>query len=59
MNASDLEMVSYATRRLAKALGEASHWKINETYWNTAKQQNNILCIPLEARTKEILKELC
>jgi hypothetical protein len=42
MIASDLETVSYATRRIAKALGETPHWQIIETYWNTATQQNNI-----------------
>jgi len=43
MSASDLEMVSYAKRRLVKALAEAPHWQIIEKYWNTAMQQNNIL----------------
>jgi hypothetical protein len=32
MSASDLETVSYATRRVAKALGEAPYWQIIETY---------------------------
>jgi len=41
-SASDLEMVSYAMRRTAKALAEAPHWQTIETYWNTAMQQNNI-----------------
>jgi hypothetical protein len=59
MSASDLETVSYATRRIAKALVEAPHWQIIETYWNTAMQQNNIWSIAFEARTKEILKEVC
>jgi hypothetical protein len=59
MSASDLETVSYATRRVAKALAEAPHWQIIETYWNTAMQQNNIWSIAFEARTKEILKEVC
>jgi hypothetical protein len=36
ISASDLEMVSYATRRVAKALAEAPHWQIIEMYWNTA-----------------------
>jgi hypothetical protein len=58
-SASNLEMVSYATRRVAKALAEGPHWQIIETYWNTAMQQNNIWSIAFEARTKEILKELC
>jgi hypothetical protein len=38
MSASDLEMVSYTTRRIAKALAEAPHWQIIATYWNTAMQ---------------------
>jgi len=59
MSASDLETVSYATRRISKALAEAQHWQIIETYWNTAMQQNNIWSIAFEARTKEILKEVC
>jgi hypothetical protein len=59
MSASDLEMVSYTTRRIAKALAEAPHWQIIDTYWNTAMQQNNIWSIAFEARTKEILKEVC
>jgi hypothetical protein len=59
MRASDLEIVCYATRRVAKALAETSYWQIIETYWNTAMQQNNIWSIPFESRTKEILKEVC
>jgi hypothetical protein len=59
MSASNLETVSYATRRLAKASAAAPHWQIIETYWNTAMQQNNIWSIAFEARTKEILKEVC
>jgi len=59
MSASDSEMVSYATRRVAKALAEGPHWQIIEMYWNTAMQQNNIWSIAFEARTKEILKEVC
>jgi hypothetical protein len=59
MSASDLETVSYATRRVSKALAEGPHWQIIETYWNTAMQQNNIWSIAFEARTKEILKEVC
>jgi len=59
MSASDLEMVSYETRCVAKALAEAPHWQIIETYWNTAMQQNNIWSIAFEARMKEILKEVC
>jgi hypothetical protein len=59
MSASDLEMVSYATPQVAKALAEAPHWQIIETYSNTAMQQNNIWSIAFKARTKEILKEVC
>jgi len=59
MSASDLETVSYATRRVSKALAEASHWQKIETYWNTAMQQNNIWSIAFEVRTNEILKEVC
>jgi len=59
MSASDMETVSYATRRVAKALAEAPHWQIIQTYWNTAMQQNNIWSIAFEARTKEMLKEVC
>jgi len=36
MRASDLEIISYATRRVSKALAEAPHWQIIEIYWNTA-----------------------
>jgi len=57
--ASDLEMVSYATQRVAKALAEAPHWQILETYWNTTIPQNNIWSIAFEACTKEILNEVC
>jgi hypothetical protein len=32
MSASDLETVSYAMRRIAKALAEAPYWQIIETY---------------------------
>jgi len=59
ISASDLEMVCCATQRVAKALSEAPHWQIIETYWNTATQQNNIWSIAFEACTKEILKEVC
>ena len=59
MSASDLEMVSHATRRIAKALADAPYWQMIETYWNTAMQQNNIWSIAFKARTKEILKEVC
>jgi len=59
MSGTDLETVSYATRPVSKALAEAPHWQIIETYWNTAMQQNNIWSIAFEAHTKEILKEVC
>jgi len=59
MSASDLEMVCYAMRLIVKASAEAPHWQIIETYWNTAMQQNNISSKAFEARTKEILKEVC
>jgi hypothetical protein len=59
MSASDLKKVSYAMQRVSKALAEAPHWQIIETYWNTAMQQNNIWSIAFEARTKEIMKEVC
>ena len=59
MSATDLETVSYATRRVSKALAEGPHWQIIEMYWNTAMQQNNIWSIAFEARTKEIFKEVC
>jgi len=59
MGASDLETVSYATRRVANALAEATHGHIIETYWNTAMQQNNIWSIAFVASTKEIMKEVC
>jgi hypothetical protein len=59
MSASDLETVSYAMRRIAKALAEAPYWRIIETYWNTAMQQNHIWSIAFEARKKDILNEVC
>jgi hypothetical protein len=59
MSASDLETISYATRCVSKALTEAPHWQLIETYWNTAMLQNNIWSIVFEKRTKEILKEVC
>jgi len=59
MSASDLEIVSYAMRRVVKAIAEAPHWQIIETYWNTAMQQNMIWSIAFEACTKEILKQVC
>jgi hypothetical protein len=59
MSASDLETVSCATQRVAKILAQAPHWQIIETYWTTPMQQNNIWSIAFEARTKEILKDVC
>jgi hypothetical protein len=59
MSASDLQTVSYPMRRVANTLAEAPHWQIIEMYWNTTMQQNNIWSIAFEARTKEILKEVC
>jgi len=59
MSATNLETVSYATRRILKALAEGPHWQIIETYWNTAMQQNNIWSIAFKAGTMEILKEVC
>jgi len=59
MSASDWEMVSYTTQRVAKAFAEAPYWQIIEMYWNTAMQQNNIWFIAFEAHTKDILKEVC
>jgi hypothetical protein len=59
MSASDFEMVSDATRRIAEALADALHWHLIKMYWNTTMQQNNFWSIALKARTKEILKEVC
>jgi hypothetical protein len=59
MSARDLETVSYAMQRVAKALAEAPYCLIIETYWNTTMQQNNIWSIAFEARTKEIVKVVC
>jgi len=59
MSASDLETVSYTTRRVSIALAEAPHWQIIEMYWNTVMQQNNIESIAFEVGTKAILKEVC
>jgi len=59
MSASDSEILSYAMQLVAKALAEAPHWQMIEKYWNTARQENNIWSIAFEARTKEILKEVC
>jgi len=38
MSASDLETVSDAIQRIAKAFAEAPHWQVIEMYWNTAMQ---------------------
>jgi hypothetical protein len=59
MSASDFETVCYATRHVGKALADAPHWQIIEMYWNTTMQQNKIWAIAFEARTKEILKQVC
>ena len=59
MSASDMETVSYTMQRVSKALAEAPHWQIIETYWNTAMQQNNIWSITFEGCTEEILKDVC
>jgi hypothetical protein len=57
-SSSDLEIVWYSMRLIAKALADASHWQKIETYWNTARQQNNIWSIAYQVRKKEILKEV-
>jgi hypothetical protein len=59
MSASDLVTGSYATPHISKALAEAPHWQIIETYWNMDMQQNNILFVEFETRTEEIMKEVC
>jgi hypothetical protein len=59
LSASDWGTVSSATRRVSKALGAAPQWQIIEMFWNTTMQQNNIWSIAFEARTKEIVKEVC
>jgi hypothetical protein len=58
-SASHLEIVSYATQRIAKAFAETPQWQILQTYWNTAMQQNNIWSIAFQAPTKKILKKVC
>ena len=58
MSASDLGMVSYVTRHIAKAFAEAPHRQLMEIYWNTAMQRNNIWSIAFEVHTKEILEEV-
>jgi len=59
MSASVLETVSYATQCVGNTLAKAPHWQIIEKNWNSAMQQNNVWSIALEARTKEILKQVC
>jgi hypothetical protein len=59
MSASVLEMVDYTMQCVVKALAEAPHWQIIETYWNTRFQQNNFWSIAFMARKKEIFKEVC
>jgi hypothetical protein len=59
MRTSNMKMVSYGMGRTAKELAEASHWQIIETYWNTATQHLIIWSKAFEARTKEILNEVC
>ena len=52
-------MVSYATQCVANAFTDPPHWQILEKYWKTAMKQNDIWSIAFEARTNEILKEVC
>jgi hypothetical protein len=59
MGASDWEIVSFATRHIAKPLAVAPHRQIIEIYWNTGMQQNNIWSIPFVASTTEIFREVC
>jgi len=59
MSASNLQTVSYTMRPVSKALAEAPHWQIIDTYWHTAMQQNNIWSIAFEVRINEILKDEC
>ena len=58
MSASDLKMVSYETRHIAKAFASALHKQITDMYWNTAMQEINVWSIAFEAQRKEILKEV-
>jgi hypothetical protein len=58
MIARDLEMVHYATRRVAQALAEAAHLQLIKMYWNTAMEQNNDWFIEFEVRRKDILNEV-
>jgi hypothetical protein len=46
-------MISYVTQRVAKALADAPHRLIIETYWNTTTQKINIWSIAFIARRKE------
>jgi hypothetical protein len=59
MSASDLEMVSDATRRIGKAFAVAPHRQIVETYWNTAMQLHNIWSVAFETCKKAISNEVC
>jgi len=59
LSAYDMETISYATRRVSKALAEAPHWQIIESYWNTAMNQHDIWSTAFESHTKEILEEVC
>jgi len=58
MSASDLEMVSYARPCVVKASAEAALWQIREVLEHRYAA-NNIWSIAFEARTKEILQEVC
>jgi len=59
MSATDMEIISYATQRVGKAIAVAPHWQIIATYFNTTMQQNHISSIAFEVWTKEILKDEC
>jgi len=54
---SNLVVVHYAMRRIAKALAEAHHSQLIGNGWNTSMQQNNISSIAFELCKKMILKE--
>jgi hypothetical protein len=58
MSASNLEMLSYATRHAAKALADAAHRQLIPNYRNTAMQQNSVWSIAFEACSNEILNEV-
>ena len=57
MNAMDLEMVGYKPRRILKVF--VNDLQIIEKRWTTAMQQKDIWSIAFEARSKDILKEVC